>query len=104
MWIVISNPLDIDFIHDDIQGPSCKNWLLLMWMVEALVSFARWKMSQNIHSGKKNHVKINAGFDLIFGHGVHIKWNGEYEEKQNSHYKYTGVNVSNPLFFKSFNS
>ena len=28
MWIVISNSLDIDFIHGDIHGRSCKKFLL----------------------------------------------------------------------------
>ena len=27
-WQVISNSLDIDFIHSDIHGRSCKNWFL----------------------------------------------------------------------------
>ena len=31
MWIMISNSLDIDFIHSDIHGRSCKNIRYNMW-------------------------------------------------------------------------
>ena len=31
MWIMISNMLDIDFIHGDIHYRSCKKGILIIW-------------------------------------------------------------------------
>ena len=36
-WKVISNSLDIDFIHGDIHGRSCKNVYLFMYSINAFI-------------------------------------------------------------------
>ena len=46
-WIVISNSLDIDFIHGDIHARSCKKWWMYINTVpQSLVGFQRplWMM------------------------------------------------------------
>ena len=41
-WQVISNSLDIDFIHGDIHGRSCKNWLLCFNWSDHIIQDGRW--------------------------------------------------------------
>ena len=40
MWTMISNSLDIDFIHSDIHGRSCKNAKYLDGSIHVLLPVA----------------------------------------------------------------
>ena len=56
-WIVISNLLDIDFIHGDIHGRSCKKWLFAIWVQIRTIcnNFSWWKLNFWLHGSLGSH-------------------------------------------------
>ena len=56
-WIVISNLLDIDFIHGDIHGRSCKKWLFAIWVQVRTICniFSCWKLKFWLHGSLGSH-------------------------------------------------
>ena len=61
-WIMISNSLDVDFIHGDIHGRSCKNWNHFCYIQFRFRtrSPAIWYRKQP-HANKiiSNHINVN---------------------------------------------
>ena len=62
-WIVISNSLDIDFIHGDIHGRSCKKYriiyVLAWWTVYALTWVLFWCLFTELRSNEVNKHQNN---------------------------------------------
>ena len=70
-WQVISNSLDIDFIHGDIHGRSCKKW----YNCSSHMSEAKWNtlpfvwieygMCVYPETSLKPHARLNRGYGVV---------------------------------------
>ena len=68
-WQVISNSLDIDFIHDDIHGRSCKNihlYMVKQFKIESSDIFQILEYFQNFDGYFINRYLTVWGFTIVF--------------------------------------
>ena len=61
MWIVISNSLDIDFIHGEIQGRSCKK----IHIFQCLVRYFMWNINSSLWNSTQNILPTHWKMQLV---------------------------------------
>ena len=76
-WIMLSNSLDIGFIHGDIHGRSCKNYisptigyLWLWWVLEIALQFINsarivFGFSWHPNSAEQHMLQVNDGANVL---------------------------------------